>query len=223
MTRLIFAFIFPLLCAAAPAAPSAAPAAQEPEADSEQLSEDMIDNIDDWLGQVGEKLQSDEPVDSKDFDSLFGASLSGSADPERDLELAKERIYAKLGDNPKINAAYDKWMRGKISSSGTGPEITDSPENIMLRLKAPGSVADSVKVSVRKGRIQLNYLQKIAIQDLKPDGSVYSTYYSKKRQRALAVPRNANPDKYRVRTSNEMVYIVFDRLNKGSKHTEASK
>ncbi|OGR67326.1 MAG: hypothetical protein A2081_01665 [Elusimicrobia bacterium GWC2_61_19] len=199
-------------------------AGQEPQPeDSEQLSQDMIKNIDGWLGRINAKIQADKPVTAEDFDPVFGDSfLSGSEDPVRDLELAQRRIDSKLGgDNKKVSGAYGKWAADKLAPADLAPSVVRDDEHVTVDLKTPGSAADSMKINVDRSRIKLDYDREESQRITHPDGSVTSESFMKRRSRMMAVPKGANPAKYRVQTSKGLVSIIFDR--KKGKTTEASK
>ena len=208
-------------------APSFAEDAAEPAADSEQLSKDLLKNVDDWIGQVNTKLQSDKPVTSEDFDSVFNeAFFSGSEDPIRDIELAQKRINEKLGvANKSIDAPYNKWVQKKLSAADLSPQVVSDEDHVTLNLKTPESAADSMKITIDKSRIKLNYNKRETRQDLQPDGSVTSSSFMRRNQRMMAVPKGANTAKYKIKTSKGTVSIIFDRLrkNRRASRQEASK
>ena len=214
-----FALALLLFLAAVPAR-----AGDDPQqGDSDQLSQDMIKSIDGWLGQINTKIQSDKPVTSDDFDSVFGDSFfSGSDDPVRDLELAQQRINSKLGaDHKKVSGAYGKWASRKLAPSDLEPEVVTDDDHVTVNLKTPESAADSMKINIDKSRIKMDYAREESRQVTNPDGSVTSSPFMKRRSRMMPVPKGANPAKYRVKTSKGVVSIIFDR--KKGKSTEASK
>ena len=204
-----------------------APAARaegEAAADSEELGQDLIKNIDAWIGQVNGKLQSDKPVSAEDFDSIFNESFfSASEDPIKDLELAQKKIGPKLGEKQKdFDASYGKWVSGKLSPADLNPEVVSDDEHITVKLMNPQADSGSMKVKIDARRIKINYAREEKRQVTNPDGSVSSSSFTKRNQRVMAVPKGADPDKYRVRASKGSVSIIFDR-KKGKKNTEASK
>jgi HSP20 family molecular chaperone IbpA len=219
MLKFFFAFVFPFILAAP------ARAAQEPEVDSEQMSQDLIKNIDGWLGQVNEKLQSDKPVDSEDFDSLFPDSFfSDSEDPIREIELVQKKMDSKLGAKQRnFDESYGKWVSGKMYPADLSPEVVSDDRHVTVNLKTLGTERKSMKVKMDRKRIKLNYTREEKRQVTNPDGSVSSVSSMKKRQGVLPIPAGANPDKYRVRTSKGLVSIIFNRSNQDSKHAETSK
>ena len=160
----------------------------QPEA--EQLGQDLVKDIDGWIGRIAHKLDSDKPVTSEDFDSVFGESFfSGSQDPIGDLD----------------------------------PEVVSDDEHVTVNLKAPENAADSMKVDIAGSRIKMNYEQTETRQETREDGSTVSSSFSRRRSRVMAVPKGANPAKYKVSAANGRVSIIFDRLKKGKTKTEASK
>ena len=211
MTKSSLALLSLLLLAAAPAR------AQEEAADSEQLSQDLIKNIDAWIGQVNGKLQSDEPVGSEDFESIFTDSFfSASEDPIRDIELARKKIEPKLGTKQKdFDESYGKWVAGKMSPADLSPEVISDRKHITVNLKTPRAEGDSMKVKVAGSRIKMNYSREEIRQVTDADGAVTSEPFMRRHQRVMAVPKGANPSKYQVRASKGSVSIIFDRLKKG--------
>ncbi len=196
----------------------------DPAIDAEQLSQDMIKNIDNLIGQVNNKIQSDKPVTDQDFDSFFGESFfAGSQDPIQGLELAQKRINDKLGAHQQVNDKYGKWMEKKLSAADLKPEVVPDDEHITVNLKTPENAEDSMKINIEKSRIKLNYAQVETRQELKSDGTVEASSFTRRRSRVLAVPKGANPAKYKVSSYKGGVSIIFDRLKKGKKRTEASK
>jgi len=195
---------------------SAAEEAAEPAVDAEQLSQDMLKNVDSWIGGINDKIQSDKPVTDEDLDSIFNDSFfSTSEDPVRDIELTQKRLDAKLGAGSKdLDATYSKWMEKKLSPSDLSPETVSDAKHITVKLKVPGSAAASLKINIARGRIKLNFNKQETRQDRKQDGSVTSSSVTRRTQRVMAVPKGANPDKYRVKTSKGSVNIIFDRLKK---------
>ncbi len=214
------AFVFLFLSAAVPA-----PAAQEQDTDSEQLSQDLIKNIDGWIGQINTKLQSDKPVVSEDFDSFFNDSFfSDSEDPIRDIELAQKKIDAKLGAKQKnYNDSYSKWVSQKMSPADLSPEIVSDDEHVTVNLRAPEAESGSLKVTVDGRRIKINYAREEKRQVTNPDGSVSSSSFLKRSQRVMAVPKGANPARYKVSAAKGSVSVVFDRFKKSRRSREASK
>lgn len=202
----------------------AARAEQEAAADSEELGQDLIKNIDAWLGQVNGKLQSDKPVSAEDLDSIFNESFfSASEDPIKDLELAQKKIGAKLGEKRKdFDASYGKWVSGKLSPADLNPAVVSDDEHITVNLRNPQAGSGSMKVKIDGRRIKINYAREEQRQVTNSDGSVSSSSFTKRSQRVMAVPEGADPDKYRVRAYKGAVSIIFDR-KKGKKNTEASK
>lgn len=202
----------------------AARAEQAAAADPEELGQDLIKNIDAWIGQVNGKLQSDKPVSAEDFDSIFNESFfSASEDPIKDLELAQKKIGSKLGEKQKdFDASYGKWVSGKLSPADLNPEVLPDEEHITVKLKNPRAEDGSMKVKIDGGRIKINYAREERRQVTNPDGSVSSSSFTRRNQRVMAVPKGADPDKYTVRASKGVVRIIFDR-KKGRNKTEASK
>jgi len=219
MSNLFFraAFLISLTAATAAAATDAGP-------DPEQLSQDLIKNVDSWIGRINTKLQSDKPVGSEDFDSFFDDSFfSGSDDPIRDIELVQKKINSKLGKKQKnFDASYGKWVSDKMSAADLSPELISDDEHITVNLKNPQPESGSMKVKVDGKRIKINYSREEKRQKAGPDGGLSSSSFTKRYQRIMAVPKGANPDKYQVRASKGLLSIIFDRT-KGGKHTEASK
>lgn len=193
-------------------------------ADSEQLSQDMIKNLDTLIGQISNKLESDRPVTSKDLDAIFPDSFfAGSDDPIRDIELAQKRIDAKLGgeSSKKFNDSYGKWASKKLSAADLKPKVVSDEEHVTVNLSTPKDAEESMKVDVAGGRIKMNYEQQETRQHLQPDGSMTSSAFTRRRQRVMQVPKGADPASYKVKAGKGTVSIIFDRLKK--KHVEASK
>ena len=192
--------------------------------DAEQLSRDMIKNLDALIGQISNKLESDRPVTSKDLDSVFpDSSFSNSDDPIRDIELAQKRINEKLGsqNNKKFNDSYGKWASRKLSAADLKPEVVSDDDYVTVNLKTPQDAEEAMKVDVAGSRIKMNYEQQETRPQLQPDGSMGQSSFTRRRQRVMSVPKGANPASYKVKTGKGTVSIIFDRLKK--KHVEASK
>ncbi len=205
-------------------APAAAQDAAEGGADAERLSRDMISDVDGWIGRVNEKIQSDKPVTDEDFDSVFGESFfSESPDPERDIELARERMSEKLGDHKQFNDSYGKWVERKLSPADLDPEVVRGRRHIAVNLKTPGLPPESLKVTVARGRIRVSYPQTMTRRDLQPDGTVKTSSSTFRRYHAMEVPAEADPARYQLRQRKGGVSVIFDRLKKGRKSTEATK
>lgn len=205
---------------------SAALAQQGQPADFEQLGQDLLRNIDVLTGQVNGKLQANKPVGSEDFDAIFGENfLSGSDDPVRDLELAQKRIESKLSaaKRKEFDASYGSWMKKKVAPSDLNPEVVSDDKHVTVNLDAPADAADSMKIDIAGGLIKMSYAREEQRPSVNPDGSAGTSSFMKTRRRAMAVPKGANPAKYRVSAANGKVSIIFDRLKKGKKRTEASK
>jgi len=193
--------------------------------DAEQLGQDLVKDLDNWIGRIAEKLDSDKPVTGEDFDSIFGESFfSGSQDPIGDLEKVQQRVNSRLGaKSKKFDEPYGKWMGGKISAADLNPEVVSDDEHVTVNLKTPEDASDSMKVNIAGNRIKMNYEQVETRQETKPDGSTVSSSFSRRRARVMAVPKGANPAKYKVTAAAGRVSIIFDRLKKGKDKTEASK
>lgn len=192
--------------------------------DAEQLSKDMIKNLDSLIGQISNKLESDKPVTSKDLDSVFPDTFfANSDDPIRDIELAQKRINEKLGsrDSKKFNDSYGKWASKKLSAADLKPEVVSDEDFVTVNLKTPEEAADSMKIDIAGNSIKMNYEQRETRQQLQPDGSMAPSSFTRRRRRVIAVPKGANPASYRVKSAKGTVSIIFDRLKK--KHVEASK
>lgn len=216
--------LFPCLAILISLTAAPAPAARDEAADPEQLSQDLIKNVDGWIGQINTKLQSDKPVGSEDFDSFFNDSFfSGSDDPIRDIELVQKKINSKLGEKQKnFDASYGKWVSDKMSAADLSPEVVSDDKHITVNLKNQQGQSGSMKVKVDGKRIKISYLRKEKRQKTNPDGSLSPSSFMKRNQRIMAVPAGADPDRYKVRSSKSSVSVIFDRT-KGGKHTEASK
>jgi hypothetical protein len=209
------------LLAFSPAARAGDPGA---DVDAEQLSRDMIKNLDSLIGQISDKLESDKPVTSKDLDSVFPESFfSDSEDPIRDIELAQKRINDKLGskDNKKFNDSYGKWASKKLSAADLKPEVVSGEDFVTVNLRTPEDAEESMKVDVAGSRIKMNYARQETRQQLQPDGSMAPAAFTRRRQRVMAVPKGADPASYKVKAGKGTVSIIFDRLKK--KRVEASK
>jgi len=192
--------------------------------DAEQLSKDMIKNLDSLIGQISNKLESDKPVTSQDLDSMFPESFfTDSDDPIRDIELAQKRINEKLGsrNSKKFNDSCGKWASKKLSAADLKPEVVSDEDFVTVNLKTPQDAEESMKVNVAGSRIKMNYEQRETRQQLQPDGSMAPSAFTRRRQRIMAVPKGANPASYKVKAGKGTVSIIFDRLKK--KHVEASK
>jgi hypothetical protein len=182
--------------------------------DAEQLSHDMISDVDGWLGRLNDKLQSDRPVTEEDFDSLFGDSfLSGSEDPAADIERAEDRLNEKLGGNRQVSETYDRWLEKKLPAAGLEPQVVDGPRHIAVNFKTPGNPRGPVKATVRRGRITISYALAA------PGGKAVPA----RRHAVMAVPAEADPGKYQIRRRKGGVSVIFDRLANGKKKTEATK
>ncbi len=214
---LLSASLLPLCCPV-----HALQAADQP-ADAEQVSEDMISNVDVLIGQITAKLESDKPVTQADLDSVFNDSFfSRSDDPIRDIELVQERVKAKLTDRQKqFDASYGAWISSRIYASDLNPEVLSDPDHVTVSLKIPQAVEDTIRINVDRGRVKLNYEQKEAGHAEKY--GVSAPPVTVRRQRVMQLPEGANPAKYKVLASAGKVSIVFDRLNKGTDKPEASK
>ena len=219
MAETFTALLFLLFLTAAPA-----PAGQGQDADSEQLSQDMITAVDSWLGQINSTQQPDKQVSPEDFDSIFDDSFfSGSEDPIREIELAQKKMNLKLGPKQKdFDASYGKWLSDKMSPADLDPEVVSGRKHITVNLKNPPADSGSMKVKTDMKRIKINYVREGKRQVTNPDGSVSTSSVMKRKQCVMAVPKDANPAKYKVRASKGSVSIIFDRLKKGDR-TEASK
>jgi len=219
MAETFTALLFLLFLTAAPA-----PAGQEQDADSEQLSQNMITAVDTWLGEINNTQQPDKQVNPEDFDSIFDDSFfSGSDDPIRDIELAQKKMNLKLGPKQKnFDASYGKWLADKMSPADLNPEVVSDRKHITINLKNPPAESGSLKVKTDIKRIKINYLREGKRQVANPDGSISTSSVMKRKQCVMAVPKGANPAKYKVRVSKGLVSIIFDRLKKGN-GTEASK
>jgi HSP20 family molecular chaperone IbpA len=191
-------------------------------ADSEQLGNDMLKNIDGLIGQVTAKLDSDKPVTAGDLDSLLGDSLSASDDPIRDMQEAQKRISDKLGANPEFDKAYGKWLSRKTSPSDLDPQVVSDDEHITVNLKAPQDEGDTMKVNVDKSRIKLDFFRQQTRRETDADGNITASSFMQRQHRMMAVPKGADPAKYKVRAAHGVVSIIFDR-KKARRHTEASK
>jgi HSP20 family molecular chaperone IbpA len=196
--------------------------AQDQQPDAEQLGGDMIKNLDGLIGQVTAKLDSDKPVTSADLDSVLNDSFAGSDDPVRDMQEAQKRISAKLGNNKEFNSAYGKWMSRNTSAADLNPEVVSDDDHITVNLKAPKDDGDTMKVSVEGRRIKMDYSRKQTRRETDENGNVTSSSFMQRQHRLMAVPKGADPARYKVRAEHGMVSIIFDR-RKGSKRTEASK
>lgn len=211
-----------LLAGLLSSASAEAPAGAAP--DAEQLSRDMISDVDGWIGRVNGKLQSDKPVTDEDFDSLFGeAFFSGSPDPGRDIELARERMSAKLGDHKQVNDSYGKWAEKKLSPADLDPRIVRSPKHVAVNLRTPQLPEGALKVTVGRGRIRVSYPQELTRRELQSDGTVKTSTSTLRRLHFMPVPAEADPGRYRIAGRKDGVSVIFDRLKKGKRRTEASK
>lgn len=216
-----YLFLISALFAFSPAARAADPADT---VDAEQLSKDMIKNLDSLIGQISNKLESDKPVTSKDLDSVFPDSFfTDSEDPIRDIELAQKRINDKLGSKSgkKFNDSYGKWASKKLSAADLKPEVVSDEDSVTVKLKTPEEAADSMKIDIAGNSIKMSYEQQETRQQLQPDGSMAPSSFTRRRRRVIAVPKGANPASYKVKSDKGTVSIIFDRLKKN--HVEASK
>ena len=109
-----------------------------------------------------------------------------------------------------------------MSPADLSPAVVSDDEHVTVNLKTPPAAGDSMKVDIAGKRIKINYALAEKREVTNPDGSVSSSSYMKRNQRVMAVPKGANPAKYRVQASKGVVRIIFDR-KKGKKRTEASK
>lgn len=207
------------------AVPVLAGEASPAQPEAEQLGQDLVKDIDGWIGRIANKLDSDKPVTAEDFDSVFGDSFfSGSQDPIGDLEKVQQRVNSRLGEkSKKFNEPYGKWMNKRMAPADLNPEVVSDDEHVTVNLKTPENAADSMKVDIAQGRIKMNYEQVETRQETREDGSIASSSFSRRRSRVMAVPKGANPAKYRVSAANGRVSIIFDKLKKGKTKTEASK
>ncbi len=194
-------------------------AAQE----ADQISRDMIRNVDAWIGDITRKLDSDKPMTAKDFDSVFGESFfTDSQDPIGDLEKVQQRVNARLGDRKgKFDEPYGKWMGGKLSAADLNPEVSRDAGHVTVDLDAPKDAEDAMKVDIAGGLIKMSYTRQESRRVTNADGSVSSSSFSRTLRRAMAVPKGADPARYRVSAEKNRVRIIFDRL--GKKDAEASK
>ncbi|MDO8805400.1 MAG: hypothetical protein Q7R35_13340 [Elusimicrobiota bacterium] len=201
-----------------------ATAGQETDADSERLSQDLITAVDSWLGRINNAQQPDKQVSPVDFDSIFDDSFfSGSDDPIRDIELVQKKMNLKLGPKQKdFDASYGKWVADKMSPADLSPEVSSDRKHITVNLMNPPAESGSLKVKTDTKRIKIDYLREEKRQVTNPDGSISTSSVMKRKQCVMAVPKDADPAKYKVRVSKGSASIIFDRLKK-ARRTEVSK
>lgn len=210
-------FLITCLLFAAPRL-AAAGEPQDKPVDAEQLSQDMIKNVDGWLGTLNDKLQSDKPITDEDFDSLFGEGfLSGSEDPAKDMDLAEDRLHERSGGDRRVIDTYGKWLERKLPPAELAPRVLRGRRHITVTFKTPANSAGLEKVAVRRGRIAVTYKPAAA-----PAGQE-SAAAPARRHAVMAVPADADPGKYRISPGKDGVSVIFDRLRKGKNKTEATK
>ena len=114
-------------------------------------------------------------------------------------------------------------MKKKVAPADLNPEVVSDDKHVTVNLDQPADAADSMKVDIAGGLIKMSYARQEQRRTLNPDGSAGTASFMKTRRRAMAVPKGANPAKYRVSAANGKISIIFDRLKKGKARPEASK
>lgn len=183
--------------------------------DAEQLSHDMISGVDGWLGSLKDKLQSDKPITEEDFDSLFGDSfLSGPEDPADEIEKTEARLNEKLGGASRVSDTYGRWLEKRLSPADLAPEVTRSRRYVTVNFRTPADAVGPARADVRRGRIHIGYDRKAEPQ---------APPAARRRHFVMAVPPDADPAGFRIKRRKGDVSVIFDRLEKGKKRTEATK
>ncbi len=205
-------------------APEPPAVATAPARDPEQLGDDMVRDIDGWIGRVSAKLESGDTIGPGDFDSIFTDSFfSSSEDPLKDIERVQKKTDSRLGGNKqKFNDSYARWVAGKMFPADLKPEVLTDKSHITVKFRAPEADSGPVKITVEGGRIKITYLEREKRQAKGPDGGVSASSSMKRRQRAMPVPEGADQDRYRIKTAKGLVNIIFDRV-KGKKSPEVAK
>lgn len=192
-------------------------------ADPEQVSENMIKDVDNWLGRLDARLEAGKPVLPRDFDSFFGDSFfENSDDPERDMRAARKRISDRLGNKAGVSDAYGKWMTEKLSPADLSPKVLSGPKNITVTFTAPGNAEGRLKASVSGGLIKISYASRATRTAKRSDGAETAESFSRKQQRVMPVPEGADPGRYSMKASGNGIEIIFDRLKKND-GAEATK
>ncbi len=225
MRKLLFILPFTLLVQRAPAQTKPVPQrADKAAADPEQVSEDMIKDVDDWLGRLDARLESGKPVLPRDFDSFFGSSfLESSKDPARDMQAAQKRIRDRLGNKAGVAEAYDKWMAEKLSPADLSPRITPGKKTITVAFTAPKNAEGGLKAAVSMKLIKISYSSRVTRAEKRSDGAQASRSSPRKQLRVMPVPAGADSAKYRMKASRRGIEIIFDRLKANGGQAEATK
>ncbi len=222
---LLFILPLTLLVQRSPARTKPVPQrADKTAADPEQVSEDMIKDVDDWLGKLDARLESGKPVLPRDFDSFFGDSFfESSEDPARDMQAAQKRINERLGNKAGVSDAYGKWMAAKLSPADLSPRVTPGEKTITVAFTAPKNAEGGLKAAVSAELIKISYSRRGTRTEERSDGTAVYRSFSRKQQRVMPVPAGADPAKFRVKTSRRGVEIIFGRLKENGGQAEASQ
>ncbi len=185
---------------------------------------DVISGVDGMIGKLNERLDSDKPLTPGDLDTVFDeAFFSASDDPVRDMDAVSSKVSAKLADKERFDKPYASWADAKLYPAEFSPAVSSDAAHITVTLTEPASTVGEVQVNVARGRIRIYYERQEVSSASSADGGESYASAARGQHRAMPVPKGANPAKHKVLKDDGTISVIFDRLKKGGKQTEASK
>jgi len=191
---------------------------------SEELSRQVLGDIEALISQVKQKLNSGRPATTKDLDAVFNDKFfSGTGDPFSKLEQIRQQMDgSQVPGKEKFDVLYQQWASERLDASELKPETRDEGGQVVMDFKAPEGSGSSLDLNINKSRIKMNYATKDVREHKRADGTVYTTSFFKRNSKIMSLPEGVNPAKYKVEKSGQGVRVIFQKARIVN-NAEASK
>ncbi len=190
----------------------------------EEISGQMLGDMNALVGQIMQKLNSSRPVTAGDFDSVFNDKFfSGDGDPFAKLEQLEKKINERPGpEKARFDDSYRKWASERLDASDLEPETREEAGAIVMDFKVPREAGGSLDLNINKSRIKMKYAARDVRELKRTDGTTYTTSFLKRHEKIISIPPGADPARYTTEKNGQGVRIIFQKKNGGGK-AEASQ
>ena len=191
---------------------------------SEELSGQMLGDINALVGQITQKLNSSKPMTPGDFDSVFNDKFfSGEGDPFAKLEQLEKKMNEQPGpEKARFGDSYRKWSSERLDAKDLEPETREEAGGIVMDFKVPPGAGSSLDLNINKSRIKMKYASKDVRELKRADGTTYTTSFLKRHEKIISIPRGADPAGYKTERTGQGVRITFQKKT-GRNKAGASK
>ena len=170
----------------------------------------VFKNADSWVKHVREKLARKQEISPVDFDSYFTDNFfKMTEDPFMEMDNMQKKIDEDIeAERNLFQESYVKWHTMRTEMPELDTQVIPSEDKITVSVKKPAEKPESLKITVKKNTIVIDYSSKVETESMKGGETVKTSSFVESRK-IMPVPDMADPAKFTVVDNADRMNIVF--------------